>query len=102
MAAIAGHAGVLALKYVSGLLVIESLDFPLDKREIFTIMFRVAARTLLAGTGRNVISRMQSLMRAHSTRDFIVTVEALERRLTAELVATGTVRRSIKRLMRFR
>lgn len=65
-------------------------------------MFRVAARTLPAGTGRNVISRMQTLMRAHSTRDFIVAVEALERRLPAELVATGTVRRSIERLMRFR
>ena len=65
-------------------------------------MFRVAARALLAGTGRNVISRMQALTRAHSARDFIVAVEAFERRLAAELVATGAVRRPIERLMRFR
>lgn len=93
---------MLALKYVSGLLVIERLDVPLNEREIFTVMFRVAARALPAGAGRNVISRMQSLMRAHSTRDFIVAVKAFERRLAAELVATGAVRRSIERSMRFR
>ena len=102
MAAITGHGCVLALKYVSRLLVIECLDVPLDQREIFPIMFRVAARTLLAGARRDVIARMQPLPRLEKSADFIMAINTLKRRLAAESVATGTVRRSVERLMRFR
>ena len=61
MAFVACQTSVLAFEQVSRFLVIERLDVPFDQREIFAIVFRVTARALLAGTGRNVVSRMQSL-----------------------------------------
>ena len=63
-------------------------------------MFRVAARTFLAGTRRNVIGRMQSLAGIKPRIDLAMAVETLERRLSAELVSTAAVGRSVEGLMR--
>ena len=91
VASIASKARVLALKRVARLLVFKRFYVPLDKWEIFAIVFRVAARALLAGARRNVVSRMQSLAGAEPRGDFGVAVQALERRLSTELVASGAV-----------
>lgn len=95
--AIAGQARVFAQKRISSRLVVEGFDVPLNQREVLAIMFRVAARALLAGTGRDVVSRMQSLAGTEPRGNFRMAVQALQRRLpAAELVATGAVGRSIE------
>ena len=48
MALVAVYSGVLALKHVSGFFVIEGLDIPLDKGEVFAVVIGVAAGALLA------------------------------------------------------
>lgn len=48
MTFVAGKAGMLAFKDVSRLLVVESMDIPLDERKIFAIVFGVATGALLA------------------------------------------------------
>jgi len=82
---------MLPFEQVSRFLVIERLDVPFDQREIFAIVFRVTARALLAGTGRNVVGCMQSLVGVEAHSDFGVAIQALERSLSTELVATGAV-----------
>ena len=62
MAPIASQSGVLTFKPVTGLIVIEALDIPLDQREVFPVMFGVTARTLLARAGIDVVGRMQALV----------------------------------------
>lgn len=42
------QARVFALKYVARIFVIESLCVPLNQREVFAVVFRVAARAFLA------------------------------------------------------
>ncbi len=91
MAFVACQTSVLAFEQVSRFLVIERLDVPFDQREIFPIVFRVAACALLAGTGRNVVSCMQSLANVEARGDFSVAIQAFERSLSTELVATGAV-----------
>ena len=48
VATIADQARVFALKRVTGLLVVKGLDVPLDQREIYAIVLRVAASAVLA------------------------------------------------------
>jgi hypothetical protein len=96
MTAIASQSCVLAFEQVSGLLMVERFDVPLDEGEVFAIVFRVAACTLLAGAWRNVVGRMQSRAGIEPLGDFRMAVQALERRLSTELVATGAVGRSIQ------
>ena len=60
---VAFHSGVLALKQVSGFLVVESLGVPLDKRKVFAIVLGMATGTLLAGSRRNVVGRMKPFAR---------------------------------------
>lgn len=100
VAAIATEPGVLALKDVSGLFVIEGFDVPLDQREIFAIVLRVTARALLARSRRNSVSGMKSPVRRKAGRDLRVAVETFQRSLPTEFVATGAVGSPIQRLVR--
>ena len=91
---------MFALQYVSGLLVVERFDIPLDQGEIFAVVFRVAACALLARAAGNVINRVQSLAGIESRGNFGMAIQTLQRRLPTELVAGGAVRRSIERFVR--
>ena len=46
---------MLAFQQISRFFVIESLDVPLDQREVFPVVLRVAPGAFLAGSGRNVV-----------------------------------------------
>lgn len=96
MALITGESGVLAFENVSGLAMIEVLDVPLHQRKVFAIVLRVAAGTLLTGTRWDVVCSMQAVASRKSGRDFGVTLQALQRRLPAKLMATGTISRSVE------
>lgn len=48
MAAVAGQSRVFALEGVSGLLVVERADVPLDEGKVLSVMLRVAANAFLA------------------------------------------------------
>ncbi len=91
---------MLALQRISGLVMVEGLDIPLDQWEIFSVRFGVTARALLTRAGIDVISRMQSLARSDTRRDLAMAVETLERRGCSEFVATGTVGRPVQRCVR--
>ena len=90
---------VFASKDVSRLAMIEGLDVPLHQGEVFTVVFRVAACAFMARSRGNVVGGVQPSVRRQAPGDFGVTVEALERGLSAELVAAGAVRRSGQGLM---
>ncbi len=100
VAFIAGQAGVLAFQQVSRFFVIEGFDVPLDQREILAVVLGVAAGAFLAGTGGNVIGGVQTPVGGKPGRDLGVTVQTLQRRLPAELVATGAVGGAVQRLVR--
>ena len=70
---------------------IECFDVPLNEREVFSVVLRVATRALLTGSGWNVISRMQSLARVQSRVDFGVAVQTSQRCLPAEFVAARAI-----------
>lgn len=90
------QARVFALKYVARIFVIESLGVPLNQREVFAVVFGVAARAFLARTRRNVISRMQTGVIRQSLRYLCMTAETLQRRLPTKLVAGCALRRSVQ------
>ena len=101
MALAAFQPCMLPFQRVPGVFVIEGFRIPLDEREVFAIVLGVAASTLLARTGRDIVCRMQTSSRRNSYRDLGVTVQALQSRLSAaKFVTTDAVRRSIERLMR--
>lgn len=92
VAFVASQPSMLAFENVSGVFVIESLGIPFHQRKIFPVMFRVATRAFLARTCRDVVRRVQSPVRCDPAGNFGVTLETLQGRLAAELVATGAVR----------
>ncbi len=100
MALVAGKSGVFAFEHVSGFLVVERLGVPFNEREVFAVVFGVAAGALLARAGGNVIRGMQSLVGIEALGDFGVALQAFEGGLSAELVTTGAVRRSVEGLVR--
>ena len=55
VALVARQARMLAFQQVSRVFMIESLDVPLDQREVFPVVLRVAPGAFLAGSGRNVV-----------------------------------------------
>lgn len=55
VAAVAGQRRVLAFERVTGLLVVEGFDVPLDKGKIHAVVFGMATCALLAGSGIKVI-----------------------------------------------
>lgn len=95
-----GQACVFALEHVTCVPVTEGLDVPFDQRKVFAVVFRVAAGALLARARRNVVSRMQAFPGEEPRGNFGVAVKTFEGSLSAELVTTGAVRRSVQRLMR--
>ncbi len=92
--------GMLALKNISRLLVIKSLDVPFDQGKIFAVVIRVAADALLAGARLDVVSRMQPFVCIHTRGDFGMAFHTAERRLSRrEFVASRAICGSAKRLM---
>jgi hypothetical protein len=77
VAFVTGQASMLAFEEVSRFLVIESFDIPLDQREIFPVVLRVAAGAFLAGAGRNVIGGVQAFVSRKPSRYFGVTGKTL-------------------------
>jgi len=99
VAFITGQARVLAFEQISRVIVIECPDVPLDERKVFAVMLRVTTRALLARPGGNIVSSVQALASRKPDCNLPVTVQALQRRLPAELMATGAVGRSVQRLV---
>ncbi len=99
VALVAIETGVLAFESVSRLFVIKSLDVPLDEREVFAVMFGVTAGALLARTHRNVVGGVQASMGGDARADFGMALHAFQGGLSAELVATGAIGRSVERLV---
>lgn len=102
VALIAFQAGVLALKKVSRVFMVEGLRVELDQREIFAVVFGMALGAFLAGALRDVVSRVKSAMGGQAAGDFGVAFQALEGGLSAELVTTRAIGGSVQRLVRSR
>jgi len=96
MALVAGQSDVLALEQISGFLVVESLDVPLDDGEIFAVMFGMTARAFLTGAWGKVVGGVQASVRREPGCNLGVALQAFQGRLPAELVATGAIRRSVE------
>lgn len=94
---VAVEYGVLTLEHISGFLVIEGPYIPLDQRKIFSIVFGVAARTLLTGTCGDVIGGVETLVSRETACNLSVTLQTLQLSLSTELMATGAVGGSIQR-----
>ena len=77
VAAVASKPGVLALKNVSGLFMIEALAVPLDQRKVFPVVLRVTTCALLARSRRDIVRRMQSLAGSKAGRNLRVAFETL-------------------------
>lgn len=95
----AGEGGVLALEWISSLLVIESLDVPLDQRKICAVMFGMATGALLAGSWLEVVGRMQALFRRNARPDLTMALQTFQCALASELVTACAVTRAIQGLM---
>lgn len=93
------EARMFAFEQVSRFLVIESSDIPLHQGKFFAVMLRVAPGALLARAGRNVVAGVQSPASRNPSRNFGVTVQTFESCLAAKLMAAGTIRRSVQRLV---
>lgn len=103
VALVTGQAGVFALERVSALLVVEGPRVPLDEREVFPVVVRVAAHTFLAGARRHVVSGMQSLVCREPGSNLPVAVQAFEGSLSrGQLVTAGAVAGAAQGLVRTR
>lgn len=102
VAAIATDPGVLALKDVSSLFVIEGFGIPLNQRKVFAIVLGVTTRALLARSRGDVVSGVKSPAGRKASRNLGVAVETLQCSLPAKFVATGAVGSSVQRLVRSR
>src|SRR5262249_54840443 len=100
VALVAFQTGVLALQHISGLVMVERLGVPLDERKILPVVFGVSECAFLARSGRNVVGGVESAVSFEAAGNLSMAFQTFEGGLTAELVATGTIRRSVKRLMR--
>jgi len=75
----------------------------MDECEILAIMFQVAPHAILAVGILHPEQRMVTRMRVQPFRDFLMAIEALERRRAGpELMAGGAMRRALQGLVRFR
>ena len=90
---------MLAFEDVSDLFVVEGLRVPFHEREVFTIVFRVTSRAFLARACGDVVSSVQSPVGRQASSDFGVAIEALQRGLSAELMASGAIGRSVEGLV---
>ena len=100
MALVAFEAGVLAFQDVPGFFVVKGLCIPLDQGEIFAIVLGVAPGALLAGAGRDVVGRMQTLVSLKAAGNLGVAFQTFQGCLAAEFMTTGAISRSIQGLMR--
>lgn len=99
MAAVAGQSRVFALEGVSGLLVVEGSDVPLDERKVLSVMLRVAPNAFLARARTQVVRSVQALPCGDAIPNFGVTRHAFKRGLTTQLVTGGAIAGSAQRLM---
>ena len=95
VALVAGQSSVLALKQISGFLVVESLGVPFNKREVFAVVLRVATGALLAGAGGDVIGRVKAFVGRNAAADFGVAIHAFKGCLAAKFVATRAIGGSV-------
>jgi hypothetical protein len=91
MAAVAGQARVFALERVSGLLVVEGAEVPLDERKVLPVMLRVATNAFLARAWTQVVRSVQALPCGDTISNFGVTSHAFKRGLTSQLVTGGAI-----------
>lgn len=102
VALLAGDGRVLFQERVSSLAMIELLErrFPVNEREILAVVLEVAAHAIPAGGILHAQKRVVALMRGQAVRDFLVAIEALERRgAGAELVAGIALGRAVEGLV---
>ncbi len=100
MAAIASHSRVFALEDVSGLLVVEGPEVPLDQGKIFAVMLGVATHASLAGAQVQVVRGVQPLPARDARSNFGVAIHTSERRLPgSQFMAGGAVTGAVERLM---
>ena len=99
VALVAGKSGVFSLKQVSGFLVVEGLDVPLDQGEVFAVVLGVAAGALLARSGREIVGCVQPLMGRKPRCDLGVTLQTLKSSLPSKLVTARAVCGSVERLV---
>ena len=92
---------VLAFQLVARLIVIEIVGIETKNLKIQPIMFGVAARAILR-PGLLHDAGMVSTMRVNARSNFSMAVHTLQRNRPAKLVAGGTLRDPVERLMRLR
>ena len=103
VALLAHQAGVLALQWISRLLVIKSFQrrFPMDQREILTVVFRVTADAVPAGGRQTDHGGVKSSPRRKSLGDLRMALQAPENsRAGSESVAGRALERAAERLVR--
>lgn len=96
---------MFSFERIAGLTVIErfTLRLPADESKIHSVMIGMAFRALLTGGIRSSEGGMQAPLIGNAVTDFRVAFETFQLRGAAfQIVALGTIRRPIQRLMRFR
>ena len=99
MALVAGHVLMFSFQNVARQLVVKRLRVPLDEREIFAVVLRVALGTGVVTAFGKVVGGVQPLAHAQPSGDFRMAGEALQRRRRTELVAVGAMQRAVQRFM---
>jgi len=100
-----GNAYVLPFQVVPGQPVIKLFLgwLPVNQRKLLAVVIEVAADAVLAIRIWHLQAGMITVIGGDALSDFLVAVEALEgRHAGAELMATGALRSTSQRLMRFR
>jgi hypothetical protein len=95
---------MFAFEWIASELVIELFSgfFPMDKREIRTIVFEVATNTILPVGILHFELRVIAAVLGQELGNFFVAIKAAKCwRLRSKLVATRTLRSSTERLVRF-
>jgi len=101
MALTTNQPRMLALESPPGEAVIERLDIPFREREIFTIVFGVAADASRIRTSLSVVGSVQSFCGANAPCDFAMAVQTLESGLAGrQLVAAGAIGQASDRSVR--
>jgi hypothetical protein len=72
--------------------VVKRLGVPLDERETFPVVFRVATRALLARPGRNVVRRVKSVVSLEAVGDLGMAFQTLKSCLSPEFMTARAIR----------
>ena len=105
VAFLASKPGVFSHQVVARQAMIELLfrRFPVDQREILSVVFQMAAHAIFAIRILHLQARVKSVLPGDGLSDLLVAIQALEGwRAGAEFMATGALRRTRKGLVSFR